>query len=377
MPYVRSALALLLGLNIGLLSGQAATVPLVDRLARPSPVSGSIADSAFTDIQARDGRLLIVGEGGRVLLRAADGSQVQADVPVDLLLTAVHFVDAQHGWVVGHDGVVLHSADGGHTWSRQLDGVSINRIMQSWAESEVARLEAAQAADPDDEALAEALDSAIFALDDIRSGGEAGPSHPLLDVWFRSDREGWVVGAYGTILHTRDGGSSWALVPGLDNPERLHLNAVLGLADGSLLVAGEGGRLYRSEDSGGHWQPASQLADASLYHLLQLRDGRLLALGFGGVLLSSLDQGRSWEALEVPVRVSLYGGSQLADGSLLLAGHGGVLLYSRDGRAFRVWRGERRGAWMGAVEADAGTVALIGSHGLRILPLDELEGQLQ
>ncbi|MGQ7814530.1 WD40/YVTN/BNR-like repeat-containing protein [Metapseudomonas furukawaii] len=370
-----SALVLLTGLGGALPVLSAA--PLVDRLERPSRPSPMAALVPLTDIQALGRRLVMVGSSGHVLLRDADGDVRQARVPADLLLTAVHFVDSRRGWAVGHDGVILHSLDGGESWSKQLDGRDINRMMLAWAEGEVERLERASAAAPDDEPLLAALDNAHFALDDASAGSAPGPSRPLLDLWFRDAQEGWAVGAYGIIVHTRDGGQSWQYVPGLDNPERLHLNSVLGLADGSLLVAGEGGRLYRSNDNGRNWSPAAQLTDASLYKLLALADGRLLALGFGGALLASQDAGGSWQSIPLPVRVGLYGGTQLADGRLLLVGQGGVLLLSDDGRRFAVWQAPHQAPLLGVSAVDGEHLALVGSAGLQVLPLAAIQEQLQ
>lgn len=369
--FTLTALALLIGM------GSAVASPLADRLARPSQPSPSAVRAPLTDIQALGQQLVMVGESGHILLRDAQGGITQAQVPADLLLTAVHFADTSNGWAVGHDGVVLHSSDGGQTWRKQLDGNDINRLMLAWSEADVARLEAASAAAPDDQALLGALDNALFALDDAKAGSDAGPARPLLDVWFRTAEEGWAVGAYGMIVHTRDGGQTWAYVPGLDNPERLHLNAVLGLADGSLVIVGEGGRLHRSSDGGQHWQPSRQLTQASLYTLLQLENGTLMALGFGGTLLLSQDQGQHWKAQPLPVRAGLYGGQQLADGSVLLTGQGGVLLFSRDGEHFTFWQGESKASLLGVAQTDPEQLVLIGSNGLRVLPLATLKEQLQ
>ncbi|MEN1451047.1 WD40/YVTN/BNR-like repeat-containing protein, partial [Pseudomonas aeruginosa] len=114
-----------------------------------------------------------------VLLRSPSGEIQQAQVPVDVLLTSVHFPDANNGWAVGHDGVVLHSTDGGKTWSKQLDGSAISALMLKWAEAEMARLELASAAAPDDEALHTELENVIFAFDDAKAGIESGPARPL------------------------------------------------------------------------------------------------------------------------------------------------------------------------------------------------------
>src|SRR5438105_2346963 len=37
----------------------------------------------------------------------------------DATLRSVHFIDAQEGWVVGDEGVILHTIDGGRRWERQ------------------------------------------------------------------------------------------------------------------------------------------------------------------------------------------------------------------------------------------------------------------
>lgn len=345
-----------------------AAQPLADRLDRPSRPSLMAERSLLTAIQTVDGHLVMVGESGRVLLRSVSGELRQASVPVDLLLTALSFPDPKNGWAVGHDGVILHSIDGGESWSKQLDGRAISQLMLSDVEAEVARLEVASTAQPEDDRLATALENAHFAFDDVKAGIEHGPSRPLMDVWFRDSNNGWAVGAYGVVLRTVDGGQNWTYVPGLDNPDRLHFNSVLGLADGSLLIAGEGGRLYRSHDNGLHWQNAQVLTDASLYKLLSLSDGRVLAMGFGGTLLVSDDQGNSWQALSPPVKVGLYGGTQLRDGQVLLAGQGGMILSAATDLRFHVWQAPAKAPWLGVSELRDGVVALVGSGGLVLIP---------
>ncbi|EJN23395.1 BNR/Asp-box repeat protein [Pseudomonas sp. GM78] len=355
-------------LSAALLSTTTFASPLADRLERPSRLTAKAQFAPLIDVQRVGDQLVMVGAEGHILLRKADGQVEQTRVPVDLLLTAVHFVDDRQGWAVGHDGVVLHSDDGGVTWTRQLDGRVINALMLEWAQGEVERLQAAASVDE------QALESARFALDDIGAGAEAGPSRPLLDVWFRNAREGWVVGAYGTLLHTADGGSTWAYVAGLDNPDRLHLNSVMGLDNGDLLVAGEGGRLYRQ--SAGLWQPTQVLTPASLYKLTQLHDGQVLAMGFGGALLRSRDHGQHWQAITLPSATSLYGAEQLADDSLLLSGQAG-LLHSRDLQHFRVLQPRNKAVWLGAATLPDGTLALVGSRGLRLLGREEIKEYLQ
>lgn len=357
------------------LPASAATLP--DRLERPSRMTPLAASSPLMDLQHVGDGVVMVGSSGRILLQSAGGSLKQAAVPVDLLLTAVHFVDATHGWAVGHDGVILHSNDGGQTWTKQLDGHAISKLMLDWADAELARVEEASAAAPDDEALSAALDNAYFAVDDAKAGVESGPTRPLLDVWFRTAEEGWAVGAYGMILHTTDAGKNWAFVSTLPNPERLHLNTVLGLADGTLLVAGEGGRVHRSADAGVTWEPVKQLTDGSFYKLMQRADGQALLVGFGGVLMSSADSGQNWQRIALPVRASLYGANELADGTLLITGQGGLMLASQDGQQFKRWQSPNKSALLGVASFTPEKLALVGNDGLQLLPHDVLKEQLQ
>jgi photosystem II stability/assembly factor-like uncharacterized protein len=369
-----SPAVLLSGLALAVQTLTASAAPLADRLERDSLHTALAIEQPLTDVQKIGDQLVMVGAAGHILLRSPSATS-QAKTPVDLLLTAVYFVDARNGWAVGHDGVILHSSDGGNTWARQLEGRAISQLMLKWAEAEVARLEQASAAAPEDEKLLTALDNANFALDDAKAGVEAGPSRPLLDVWFRDAQEGWAVGAYGMIVHTRDGGSTWEFLSGLDNPERLHLNAVLGTADGSLLVAGEGGRMYRQ--SNGQWQTLEPQTKASLYKLMSLRDGKTLAMGFGGALYVSEDQGLSWQNIALTSRASLYGGTQLNDGAVVLTGSGGTLFYSNDLEHFSTWHGSAKSPLLGAAQLAEGQLALIGSNGLRVLPLADIKEQLQ
>ena len=176
--YNQPALRLLCLLSVGLAALPLSAAPLVDRLERAARISPLASESPLTDGQLVGDYLVTVGGSGHVLLRSPSGEIQQAQVPVDVLLTSVHFPDANNGWAVGHDGVVLHSTDGGKTWSKQLDGSAISALMLKWAEAEMARLELASAAAPDDEALHTELENVIFAFDDAKAGIESAPPPP-------------------------------------------------------------------------------------------------------------------------------------------------------------------------------------------------------
>lgn len=289
-------------------------------------------------------RLVAVGERGIILLSDDSGaSWRQARVPVSVSLTAVQFVDAERGWAVGHLGVVLHSTDGGETWSKQLDGIQA---------AQLALASAQQGGD------AKLLKAAEWLVAD-------GPDKPFLDLYFSDRRHGFIVGAYGLILRTADGGDSWQpWMQQLENPEGLNLYGIRA-AGGLLFIAGERGLLLRSADNGQSFQALDSPYDGSFFGLLGSATGELLAFGLRGNAYWSGDRGASWRRIDTGVEVALSAATRLADGALVLASQAGDLLLSRDqGRSFQHLGGSAGASIAGLVAAPDGSLIRVGLSGL-------------
>ena len=296
-------------------------------LATPARMSAKAPQALMLGAAQAGMRLVAVGERGIIIYSDLGGSSwTQAAVPVGVTLTAVHFPDAERGFAVGHDGAVLASSDSGRQWSKVLDGVAINALMLA---------DAKRAADAATPATAE---QAANALADIEAALKFGPSRPLLSVWFRNAGNGWAVGAYGQILRTSDAGKHWeSLALKVPNPDGLHFNAIGPGLDASLLMAGEGGRVYRSTDSGNSWRAYDTGYKGQLYGVLEPVAGTLLAYGFGGRVLRSEDGGGHWQELPQLGRKALVGGAVLHDATILLAARDGAIFRSSDmGRSFIV-----------------------------------------
>lgn len=328
-----------------------AEVGVRDVLDQPARLSERAASSLFNAVVLAGTRLVAVGERGIVLLSDDNGrSWRQAgSVPVSVALTDVDFVSATHGWAVGHSGVVLHSDDGGETWMRQLDGNQAARVILDDAKR---RVEAGE------EGAAAALSSAEHLVSD-------GPDKPFLGLRFVDELNGYVVGAYGIALATRDGGKSWqSLVGQIPNPRGKHLYQVR--ADGSaLLIAGEQGALFRSENAGASFRVIETPYEGTFFGALDLRGNALLAYGLRGNAWRSGDAGESWEPLKMGQPNSITSSLSLANGALLLADEGGRLLRSNDGgQHFVLLPTEAGTSITGMVETRDGVLVLSGAHGL-------------
>jgi photosystem II stability/assembly factor-like uncharacterized protein len=200
------------------------------------------SESLILDAATDDQRTLIVGEQGHVLYSDDNGiSWTHAQVPVSLSMTAVTFCGVNCAWVAGHDGILLRSTDRGESWQTNFTGTDIARLSADAAEATIRQLQWE-------------LEDAQFAFDDASAALESGVTMPLLDVWFENERNGFALGAYGIMLQTRDGGSTWSLISDrLDNPDDFHLYGIARSAAGTLLVTGEAGTLLRSRNDGESW----------------------------------------------------------------------------------------------------------------------------
>ncbi|WOH38183.1 YCF48-related protein [Thalassotalea fonticola] len=322
--YAASAFVACLGLISAIASAKN------DALAESAMTSSLAQHSLLMDLDQVGSRLIAVGERGHILISEDNAiSWKQMPVPVRVTLTASYFVDEKHGWAVGHDGVVLHTSDGGSHWQKQLDGRQANQLMLERAQAQLAKNEvtiqaAIQTANPEQlNELEMQLESLTINAEDAESFVIEGASRPFLDVWFRNDREGFIVGAYGLFLHTTNGGDSWQpWTEHIDNQDLLHLNAIR-LVGKSLYIAAEAGHLFRSDDNGESWILLDSPYDGTFFGLIGAGDNALVAYGLRGNAFISYDQGNHWQTINTGIDASLFGSTRLPDGSVTLVGDGG------------------------------------------------------
>jgi len=362
-------------------TGFVSPVFAIDLLEMPAVQSNAAPRALLLDVTARgDESYVAVGTFGVVIETDDNGeSWTQAEVPASVALTGVHFPTPDSGWAVGHDGLILHSNDGGRTWQKQLDGYQLNEQILAVANHIVEQfrdqLEAIESQEEPDEAELEdaefMLEEAEFMLEGAVDDTSAGPVRPLLDVWFRNEQEGFVVGSYGMLLHTSNGGQTWELVSDrMDNAEAFHLNQIVPAPDGNLFIAGEAGFVYRSSDGGESWESLEPGYEGSFYGLVIVPGGNddyeLLAYGLRGNLFSSSDKGETWESLDSGTTVTLMAGGLLDNGTVLLAGQGGTMLSRGPGQqSFTPVMNPDRRPIAGLQQTASGDVLLVGLGGVR------------
>lgn len=340
------------GFPLGLLSASFAadTVDETDSVSVTAPLAER---SLLLDGVRADGRLVVVGERGHVLLSDDEGhSWRQVVTPTVATLTGVTFHDANTGWAVGHDAVILRTNDGGDTWELVYSS-------------------------PEDDT-------------------------PFLDVWFKDADNGLAIGAYGYFYETNDGGGSWTArvfeaedlsvdteQEAVDEAEEmaddfafdegeealvsdLHLNHISRAADGTLYIAAEAGFVFRSDDGGETWVVLSPPYEGSFYATMPLADESVLVFGLRGHVYRSDDRGESWEAVETDSEAILMGSTRLADERIVLAGLAGTLLVSTDGgQSFELRQQPDRMGIATVIPVADETLVLVGEAGVRRLELSD------
>ncbi|MDX1754652.1 MAG: YCF48-related protein [Marinobacter sp.] len=347
-----------------------AAFALADIIETPARETRLAPSQLLTDAARAGDRIVAVGERGHIIFSDNEGeSWTQGQVPVSVTLTGVHFPTDNEGWAVGHSGVVLHTEDGAESWSLQLDGIQAAKLAIAGKEERVAELEERIEQAPEEQKadLEWALDDLFFSLENMRSDLEVGPVNPLLDVWFENPQHGFVVGAYGMILRTQDGGDTWQDWSGrLNNPTGYHLNAITSVTGGALAIVGEAGQIHVSVDNGETWELRDSPYDGSLFGVIGTGHvNEILVFGLRGNVFLSTDLGKSWKMVPSDATATLNDGAVAEDGRITLVGNGGAVLVSTNrAESFREYFRRDREGVMSVVPVSDTRLLLMGEGGV-------------
>lgn len=336
--------------------------------------TGNLSSSLMMDVTRVGDRLVAVGERGIIIFSDDHGvNWSQAEVPVRVTLTAVTFPSPANGWAVGHGTVLLHSRDRGQSWDKVLDGSEINAMMVDSMAAVVKqkRLQLEQAAEDERTDLEYALEDAESNLIGLHETMSEGPIRPLMDVWFFNDQEGLIVGAFGIILRTSDGGESWLpLLDRIENPFGSHYYA-LAETRNAIFLFGEVGIMYRSLDKGQTWETLETVYDGSLFGAVGNPDNDCVA-GFGlrGTVVSFCGENETWQYQEVGPGVALNAGVVLPDNKYAVAGLlGAVFVGDETLNNFSAVTTDFPGC-LSIADAGDGHLVLAGLNGIRRITLD-------
>lgn len=321
-------------------------------LEEPAQLALRATQSRLLGIAVAGNRLVAVGERGIVLWSDDMGKTwSQAQVPVSTSLTKTFFISPRTGWAVGHFGVVLRTDDGGQSWVKQLDGLQAARLAVAYYGQ----------AKPPATANAEAFPQQAVLADQLV---QDGPDKPFFDVLFSDASNGFIVGAYGLLFRTQDGGKNWTpWMDHADNPKGLHLYALASYKQ-ALYVAGEQGLLLKSIGSGARFEPVATPYKGSYFGMVALAENDLMIYGLRGNIYRSADQGTSWKKLDTGSQSSISSGMAWTGSSALLFNQVGQAFVSRDATSLSPVSGIAPAPFTGSAKAADGSLVLTSLRGI-------------
>ena len=273
----------------------------------------TIADR-FYDVVALDAqKTLVCGYAGKILM-TEDGGYTWKIVPsgTDKSLYSIRFPDPTHGWIVGQDGLILHTEDGGKTWTRQTSGATVYLFSvdfvnerEGWAVGDKATYVRTT-----DGGKSWTL-AKLASQEGLSADEQLLAQEPVLyDVQFLDSKTGWIVGEFGNIWHTTDGGQNWktqqqtligeGIYDTLDIPTFFGASFTNG-SNG--IVAGLETKVARTRDGGSTWRfeqiDMTEGVGDPLYQPFQFADTTAWAVGAAAVVVHQRSVGEPW--LRVPV----------------------------------------------------------------------------
>jgi photosystem II stability/assembly factor-like uncharacterized protein len=291
------------------------------------------------------------GGGSRKFYKTTNGGTVWTKTEVtsiadtDATIRSVYFSDASKGWMLtsrsSANGRILHTTDGGATWTLDLTVAANNMIDMSFSGpnrgiatgKSIATLYYTKDGTTWTAAPTITLSPTTYTRSDVRGvtmvdsllgyavgwGSLVGPQPSVLlkttnggetwtqlvqadanktydniySVYFKDANTGVAVGGGGRatiVLKTTDGGTNW--IP-IDFAGGAQLNSLAGVGD-LLCAVGADGVIYRSTDLGATWTLRTPFLSGN-YNTMQFPTATAgFAAGFDAIMISTANNGSTW-----------------------------------------------------------------------------------
>ncbi|MCZ7556079.1 MAG: YCF48-related protein [Bacteroidia bacterium] len=233
--------------------------------------------SDILDICLIGGTVHAVSKGGYILRSRLDGSaNTRHTVNTAIQLRGVSFIDANNGIVVGTNGTILHTDDGGDTWVKRTNEQYLH----------------------------------------------------LNDVLLIDTETALAVGERGTCIRTSDGGITWSyMLVGVQE----ELKSISSLTDGYISIAGTQGLILRSGTLGMNWD-IQRIETRPMLNGISFGNASVcVAVGELGALFVTTDGGSTWTSQPEVTRYGLNAVQMHDARSGTIVGNSGIILRTTSG----------------------------------------------
>jgi photosystem II stability/assembly factor-like uncharacterized protein len=313
----------------------------------PPPREGFAITDKFFDVKSIGNNSFLLLGYRSALARSDDGGKTWKKLtpPTHRNLTRLAFLDGKLGWGVGHEGIVFKTENSGESWTEQ----------------------------------------------------KSDTKNPLFDLSITGPQSVWAIGDQSTVIHTADGGNTWSVqkveisMIGVREDMTLAVGdpifyGVSCVDDNTCFVVGEFGQVRMTTDGGktwgaGHGGLLGAARGKTIYRdvmsmpsflCVRARDAQhAVAVGTYGAIASTSD-GVNWTWNQSPVGAPLYDIRALPDGDYLIVGASGTVIRGNPESGWKeVQMPPGVFTWISASDYDsAGHGVAGGGHGLLLTTSD-------
>jgi photosystem II stability/assembly factor-like uncharacterized protein len=159
----------------------------------------------------------------------------------------------------------------------------------------------------------------------------------LFRVQFLDRDRGWISGSYGTVLHTANGGKNWSAQP---TGTTEHLLGLTSVGSQTWAVGSRGTILHRPEQAGS-WSNSSLPEDLTFSSVSFVDSNRGWIAGEFGVIFQTHDGGKTWTKQKSPIEVSFASGESRNLFALLFPDANNGFAFGLDGIILKAHAGSR------------------------------------
>lgn len=263
-------------------------------------------------------RLIAVGELGSISLSTDQASSwSKIDSPVDTSLTSVFMLNESTAWAAGHDATIIKTTNGGKHWEIMYSNIELDA--------------------------------------------------PIFDIWFKDQKNGIAIGAYGLLLITNDGGINWKKeYLGEDD---FHLFSIIEGND-EIFFASEMGGVYQFTDIN-NWKYFNTDYEGSLFNGIVLDDSReLLLFSMQGNILQGKDN--SWNKVKLATSSVVNHSRYSKKWGIVAVGADGLIIHGNNPNELKINYLEDRLPIANVQQLDNGDLVIVGKMGIRIINYKKL-----
>lgn len=265
----------------------------------------------------------VAGREG-VVYRTIDGGDTWQDKSTGYgtEFNNIHFVNSKRGWVVGQWGTILRTVNAGESWELQyftdfnlfrsvymldslngyVGGVGVFRTTnggESWVKTKKNPPIGSVRGIHFFNKFVGLVAGAYSICMTVDGGDEWTVVYPgqeyteLFDLSFIDDKNGFAVGAYGSVVKTTDGGLTWNHLTKTSILE-IRLDDIYFLDEQIGLVVGQDGVIYRTSNGGSTWELIEKNSTPIFRAIDFFDDNTGVAVGRYGIIRRTTDKGLTW-----------------------------------------------------------------------------------